>query len=130
MPKPLSIDVEIIPWNIPSEIMVSLQGIVSINMIHVATWNCTQSLFKESGKLLKKGKFLMLYGPFKISNKHTSQSNNLFDKSLRIENSSWGVRNLEEVNNEGERNGFFQENIINMPANNLCIVYRKVSLEE
>ena len=130
MPKPLSIDVEIIPWNIPPEIIVSLQGIVSINMIHVATWNCTKSLFKESGKLLKKGKFLMLYGPFKISNNHTSQSNKIFDKSLRIENNSWGIRNLEEVSNEGEKNGFFQENIINMPANNLCIIYRKVSLEE
>ena len=99
-------------------------------MIHVATWNCTKSLFKESGKLLKKGKFLMLYGPFKISNNHTSQSNKIFDKSLRIENNSWGIRNLEEVSNEGEKNGFFQENIINMPANNLCIIYRKVSLEE
>ena len=36
MPQPLEIDVEKIPWNIPLRLAHSLQGIVSINMIHVA----------------------------------------------------------------------------------------------
>ena len=69
----------------------------------------------------------MLYGPFKICNKHTSQSNSLFDDSLRMQDELWGIRNLEEVSLEGEKNGFFQEDTICMPANNLSIVYRKVS---
>jgi hypothetical protein len=51
MPKPLDIDVEEIPWKIPSELMFSIKGIVSINMIHIASWNCTKSLFNQSGKL-------------------------------------------------------------------------------
>ena len=62
MPQPLDIDVERIPWEIPSELLLSIQGIISINMIHIASWNCTISLFNESGKLLKNGQFLMLYG--------------------------------------------------------------------
>ena len=66
MPQPLEIDVEKIPWKIPFRLIHSLQGIVSINMIHVAQWSCTVALFKESGKLLKKGQFLILYGPFKF----------------------------------------------------------------
>ena len=36
MPQPLEIDVEKIPWKIPLRLAHSLQGIVSINMIHVA----------------------------------------------------------------------------------------------
>ena len=36
MPQPLEIDVEKIPWQIPLRLAHSLQGIVSINMIHVA----------------------------------------------------------------------------------------------
>ena len=36
MPKPLYLDVENIPWKIPLNLAHSLQGIVSINMIHVA----------------------------------------------------------------------------------------------
>ena len=127
MPQPLELDVEKIPWKIPLKITNSLQGIVSINMIHVAKWDCTVALFRESGKLLKKGQFLILYGPFKIGNKHTSQSNYFFDNSLKIKNEFWGIRNLEAVCDESIKNGFSQEDIISMPANNFSIIYRKVS---
>lgn len=127
MPQPLSINVEITPWEIPLELRMSLQGIISINMIHIASWNCTKSLFKEAGRLLNNGKFLMLYGPFKLGNKHTSHSNYLFDKSLKIQKDIWGVRNLEEVTNEAIKNDFFLEDIINMPAYNFSIIYRKNS---
>ncbi len=127
MPQPLLLDVEKIPWEIPSKLAHSLQGIVSINMIHIANWNCTVSLFRESGKLLNKGQFLILYGPFKIGNEHTSKSNYFFDNTLKMRNDIWGIRNLEEVSYEAKKNGFFQEDIINMPANNFSIIYRKVS---
>tara|TARA_B100000073_G_scaffold3422_1_gene2795 strand:+ start:628 stop:1251 length:624 start_codon:yes stop_codon:yes gene_type:complete len=126
MPKPLELDVENIPWNIPLKLTNSLQGIVSINLIHVAKWTCTIALFKEAGKLLNSGQFLILYGPFKVGNKHTSQSNYIFDNSLKMQNEFWGIRNLEEVTDEAKKNGFFQEDIIMMPANNFSIIYRKV----
>ncbi len=126
MPQPLEIDVEKIPWKIPLRLAHSLQGIVSINMIHVAQWSCTVALFKESGKLLKNGQFLILYGPFKICNKHTSESNYLFDNSLKMQDDRWGIKNLEEVCYESKKNGFYQEDIIGMPANNFSIIYRKV----
>ena len=52
MPQPLDINVEKTPWDIPSNLISSLQGIISINMIQITSWSCTKSLFKESGKLL------------------------------------------------------------------------------
>ena len=128
MPQPLAIDVEITPWEIPSELGLSLQVIVSINLIHISSWNCTRSLFKESGKLLSNGKYLMLYGPFKIDNEHISQSNYLFDKSLKMQNNNWGVRNLDKVNDEAYNNGFVQKELIPMPSNNLSVIYRKLSV--
>ena len=127
MPQPLEIDVEKIPWKIPLRLTHSLQGIVSINMIHVAQWSCTEALFRESGKLLNKGQFLILYGPFKICNKHTSESNYFFDNSLKMQNDLWGIKNIEEVCHESKKNGFSQKDIIRMPANNFSIIYRKVS---
>jgi len=127
MPQPLEIDLEKIPWKIPLILANSLQGIVSINMIHVAGWSCTVALFRESGKLLNKGQFLILYGPFKIFNKHISESNYFFDNSLKMQNDLWGIKNLEEVCDESKKNGFSQEDIIRMPANNFSIIYRKVS---
>ena len=125
MPHPLDLDVEIVPWKIPIYLKYSLQGIVSINMIHVAKWSCTVALFRESGKLLNKGQFLILYGPFKICNKHTSESNYFFDNSLKMQNDLWGIRNLEEVSDVARKNDFFQEDIISMPANNFSVIYRK-----
>ena len=129
MPQPLDIDVEKTPWDIPSELLLSIEGIISINMVHIASWDCTKSLFNEAGKLLKNGKFLMLYGPFKIGNKHISQSNYSFDNSLKMQNKFWGIRNLEAVTDEAKKNGFFQEDMIMMPANNFSIIYRKASLK-
>ena len=127
MPQPIMLNVENIPWEIPLNLVHSLQGVVSINMIHVARWTSTIALFKESGRLLNKKQFLMLYGPFKICNKHTSHSNSLFDNSLKMQNELWGIRNLEEVSDEAIKNGFYQEDIISMPANNFSIIYKKVS---
>ena len=128
MPEPLDINVEKTPWEIPSECLHSMQGIISINMIHIATWECTKSLFSESCKLLKNGRFLMIYGPFKIGKKHISQSNELFDCSLKMKNKFWGVRDLGEVSEEANRNGFIREELIAMPANNFSVIYRKVNL--
>ena len=50
-----------------------------------------------------------------------------FDNSLKMQNDLWGIKNLEEVCDESKKNGFSQENIISMPANNFSIIYRKVS---
>ena len=127
MSQPLNIDVEKIPWIIPLRLARSLHVIVSINMIHLSQWSCTVALFWEWGKLLNKGQFLILYGPFKICNKHISESNYFFDNSLKMQNDLWGIKNLEEVCDESKKNGFSQEDIIRMPANNFSIIYRKVS---
>ena len=49
------------------------------------------------------------------------------DNSLKLQNDLWGIKNLEEVCEESKKNGFSQEVIISMPANNFSIIYRKVS---
>ena len=128
MPKPLEIDVTKSPWPIPDNLLNSLQCIISINMIHIATWECTESLFRESGKILNHGKIIILYGPFKIANKNTCESNELFDNALKRQNNDWGIRNLQDVNKEAMINGLYQEKLIEMPANNLILIYKKVSI--
>ena len=64
---------------------------------------------------------------FKIKNKFTSESNYLFDKSLKIQNKNWGIRNLENISEEASRNDFFEEELIPMPSNNFSLIYRKIS---
>ena len=126
MPKPLELDVENIPWKLPLEVIPIFTRYSFYKYDSCSKWTCTKALFKGAGKLLKGGQFFFLYGPFKIGNKHTSQSNYFFDNSLKMQNDLWGIRNIEEVTDEAKKNGFFQEDIISMPANNFSIIYRKV----
>ena len=94
MPQPLDFDVKNIPWQISTKLKENLQGITSLIMIHITSWQCTRSLFKESSNLLNNHnrQFLLLYDPFKINNKNISKSNELFDKSLKMKRKNWGVR--------------------------------------
>ena len=126
MPEPLDIDVEQIPWPINNELRPLIRGIVCINMIHVTPWSCTKCLFKQSRNYLKKNYFLMLYGPFLRNDKQTAESNFKFDQSLKLQNPLWGIRHLHKVNEIAFANGFKLDKIVEMPTNNLSVVYRLV----
>ncbi len=126
MPPPINIDVEQKPWDLSEKIKLNLKFIVCINLLHISSWSCTESLFEESSNQLKKGDSLMLYGPFKINGEHTSSSNQLFDRSLKSKNQKWGVRDLETVHLVAKTNGFEKLEFIEMPANNLSVIFRKI----
>ncbi len=125
MPPPLDLDVEQKKWPLPEKESSQLCGIVCINMLHISHWNCTKALFTGGEKYLSKGFQLILYGPFKISGVHTAKSNEVFDKSLRDSNQSWGVRNIEDVNEIAKTHRFKFEEVIKMPANNLTVIYTR-----
>jgi len=124
MPLPIDLDVEKRPWPITKQLKSLIKGIVCINMIHISPWSCTKALFEESKSYLNKKQFLMLYGPFFRKDKQTSSSNLNFDKSLKSQNPLWGLRHLENINKIAFENGFILEKIIEMPANNLSVIYR------
>ena len=48
-----------------------------------------------------------------------------FDRSLRSRNAAWGVRNLEDVIEAAKNAGLTFEKKIEMPANNLCVLFCK-----
>ena len=51
--------------------------------------------------------------------------NSNFDKSLRMRDPRWGVRDLEQVIAAAKANGLVLVEKINMPANNLSLVLQK-----
>ena len=118
--KPLDLDVLKRPWPI-SEVDV----VVCINMIHVAPWRATQALVRGSGDILSQGGVFFLYGPYRRHGTHTAPSNRAFDARLRAENPEWGVRDLEEVERLAEQTGFFLDRVIEMPANNLSLIFKR-----
>ena len=124
MPKPLDIDVEKRPWPIIKQFKSLIKGIVCINLIHVSPWSCTKALFEESKNYLDTNQFLMLYGPFFRNDIENPESNLIFDQSLKLKNPLWGLRQLDSVHEIAFKNGFEYDQIIEMPANNLSVIYR------
>ncbi len=125
MPEPLEIDVQENPWPLTNEFCNTLRFIACINMIHISPISATRSLFANSGEILKKGSRLFLYGPFKREGSDTSISNKKFDQLLKAQNEHWGIRDLEEVTEIANENSFKTLEILEMPANNLSVIFQK-----
>lgn len=101
-------------------------GVVSINMIHIAPFEAAAGLIAGAGQLLGAGGRLFLYGPFSRDGVHAASSNADFDASLKSRDPRWGVRDLErQIAPLAKACGFALEEIIDMPANNLVAVFSK-----
>ena len=100
-------------------------GVLCINMIHVAPWVATAGLMRGAARVLPHGGFLYLYGPFRRDSRHTAASNEAFDRSLRMRDHRWGVRDIEAVAALAETHGFAQPMVTEMPANNLSLIFER-----
>jgi SAM-dependent methyltransferase len=100
-------------------------AIFCANVIHISPWDATQGLMRNAGSLLPPGGLLYLYGPYRIDGTHTAPSNEAFDGSLRSQNETWGVRDLEDVCAEAEKNGLAFSARVEMPSNNQSVIFTR-----
>ena len=120
---PHAIDVTAADWEQGG---ASVDGVVSINMIHIAPISAAEGLIAGAGRLLRPGGRLFLYGPFKRRGAHIAPSNADFDASLKARDPRWGVRDLDfEIVPLAAAAGLALEEIVAMPANNLSVVFRR-----
>ncbi|RED15281.1 DUF938 domain-containing protein [Parasphingopyxis lamellibrachiae] len=117
---PIDLDASTSQWPVED-----IAAILCINMIHISPWAATMGLLAGAGRLLAPGEPLYLYGPFRMAGRTTAPSNEAFDRSLRSRNPQWGLRHLEEVENEAHSHGLARTETIDMPANNISVIFRK-----
>ncbi len=75
---------------------------------------------------MPSGGLLFLYGPYRRGGRHTAPSNEAFDSDLKRRNPAWGVRDLETVVDLADLHGFAAPEIVEMPANNLSLLFKRV----
>ena len=117
---PIDLDVARVPWPLQAA-----DAVLCINMIHVAPWSATLALLEGAKALLPMRHVLYLYGPYRRFGRHTSASNAQFDADLRAQNSEWGLRDLEAVSEAAARAGFVLAEVVDMPANNFSLIFKR-----
>jgi SAM-dependent methyltransferase len=117
---PVTIDAAADAWPVGSA-----DAVLCINMVHISPWKATQELLRNTARLLTDGAPLYLYGPYRRGDIETAPSNEEFDRSLKARDPRWGLRLLEDVVAEARGHGFALEKVVEMPANNLSLVFRR-----
>jgi hypothetical protein len=117
---PIQIDASITGWPI-----AAAEALLCINMIHICPWEATLGLMAEAGRLLAPGCPLYLYGAYRRQGVETVASNESFDLTLRQRNPAWGLRCLEDVEAVANQHGLYLDKAVDMPANNLSVIFRK-----
>jgi len=118
--EPLRLDAAADSWPVDRA-----DAILCVNMVHISPWAATVGLMRGAGRLLAPGAPLVLYGPYRRLGVPTAPSNEAFDESLKARDPRWGLRSLEAVTAEAERNGLRFDRLFEMPANNVTAVFRR-----
>lgn len=118
----LKIDVREKSWPLGT-----VDAIFNANMIHISHFDACIGLIEGAKRHLAPRGLLILYGPYRINDAHTAESNDSFDKDLRSRNPDWGIRDFELVRDECETRGLFLQARTPMPANNQLLVFCRSS---
>jgi len=118
--EPLELDAAAADWPV-----ARADAMVCINMVHISPREATEGLMRGAGRLLASGAPLYLYGPYRRGERPLEAGNHIFDQGLRQRDPRWGLREVDAVTECAERNGLRLEQLVEMPANNLSLVFRK-----
>lgn len=118
-PSPVDLDVNA-SW--PTQ---RFDAAFSANTLHIMGWSEVERMFAGLNGVLDADAVLVIYGPFNVGGRFTSESNAAFDASLRAADPRRGIRDLEAVDALARGIGFKRVEDVAMPANNRSLVWRR-----
>lgn len=118
--RPIGLDAASGPWP-----QGPFDAVFTANTCHIMAWNDVQAMFRGAAQVLRSGGVMCVYGPFNYGGKFTSESNAMFDMSLKAQGEQMGIRDFEEVDRTARENGLALVADHDMPAHNRLLVWRK-----
>jgi SAM-dependent methyltransferase len=102
-------------------------AVFSANTLHIMAWPEVEALFAGLDTVLADDAVVVVYGPFNDAGRFSSDSNRAFDATLRARDPAMGLRDVEAVDALARDVGLVRTDIVAMPANNRCLVWRRVA---
>ena len=122
---PLVVDLTDDAWPV-----AQCDAVFSANTAHIVSWPLVDALVRGAGRTLTAGGALCLYGPFRFERRHTSASNEDFDRFLRARDPASGIRDFEAIDAVARDAGLEATARHAMPANNFVLVWRRPAPSE
>jgi cyclopropane fatty-acyl-phospholipid synthase-like methyltransferase len=102
---------------------VPYDGLIAINVFHVAPLKAMAGFAKLAAEFLKPGGVAAIYGPFKVDGRFTSPSNEAFDGTLKAQRAEWGLRDIRDFEKAAACCGIALKRRLDMPANNFILIF-------
>lgn len=97
-----------------------------VNLLHLISWNEMKTLISELPNVLKKNGNTLIYGPFMRSGVLTSAGDQNFHTSLIQKDPDIGYKDDLDMLELFANSGLLHLETVEMPANNLAFVLKKV----
>jgi SAM-dependent methyltransferase len=117
---PVFLDVTQSPWPVER-----VNYAFSANTAHIMHWPAVEKMFESIGRVLLPSGVFCLYGPFNHDGRFTSESNRVFDESLKARDPQMGIRDDRVLVQLAKRCGLDFVADYSLPANNRVLVWAR-----
>ena len=104
---------------------LEVDAIFTANTVHIMHPQDVVNLFAGTGRILKKGGSLIIYGPFNYNGSYTSASNESFDQWLKHRDPLSGIKHFEEIESLAREHDMQLVTDYEMPVNNRILHFKK-----
>jgi hypothetical protein len=102
----------------------SFSAIFCINIFQVAPISIADGMMECASHLLDDNGILLIYGPFQVEGRFTTDSNKEFHDTLSSAGvSEWGLKDVADLKKAAETHGLELKEQIDMPANNFSLIF-------
>lgn len=119
---PLALDANDTRWSAGT-----YDAVFSANTLHIMSWAEVLKTFAHLREVLTPDAVLVIYGPFNYGGRFTSDSNAAFERELKSRGAHMGIRDFEAVDALARDAGLKPVEDRAMPANNRCLVWRRLA---